>query len=285
VNDGWTVIFRKILAVMFAEGSPDVSPEAIARNTELADFMQMEEIRARVDEVVEDPEIAEALKPWYRQFCKRPCFHDGYLQTFNRPNVTLVDTHGKGVERATEKGVVVDGVEYPLDCLIFATGFEVGTDYSHRSGYGIVGRDGLTLTEKWADGVRTLHGLHIRGFPNCFMMSIAQSGFTANFPYVIDIQAKQIAYLVERALRDGIDELETSEQAEAEWVAKVAEVGNRATEFAESCTPGYYNAEGQSNARLRQGAFFFGGPTEFADTLAAWRAEGGMQGLETRRHR
>ena len=142
MNDGWTVIFRKILTMMFAEETPDVSQEAIARNTELADFMQMEEIRARVDEIVADPQTAEALKPWYRQFCKRPCFHDGYLQTFNRPNVTLVDTQGKGVERATEKGVVVNGVEYPLDCLIFATGFEVGTDYSHRSGYGIVGRDG-----------------------------------------------------------------------------------------------------------------------------------------------
>ena len=283
VNDGWTVIFRKILAMMFSEETPDVSREAIARNTELADFMQMEEIRTRVDEVVADPATAEALKPWYRQFCKRPCFHDEYLQTFNRPNVTLVDTRGKGVERATEKGVVANGVEYPLDCLIFATGFEVGTDYSHRSGYGIVGRDGLSLTEKWADGVRTFHGLHMRGFPNCLMMSTAQSGFTANFPYVIDIQARHIAYLVERALREGIDELETSEQAEAEWVAKVVEVGNRSTEFAESCTPGYYNAEGQPNARLRQGAFFMGGPTEFADTLAAWREEGGLSGIETRR--
>ena len=131
--------------------------------------------------------------------------------------------------------------------------------------------------------MRTLHGLHIRGFPNCFMMSIAQSAFTANFPYVIDIQAKQIAYLVERALRDGIDALETSESAEAEWVAKVVEVGNRSTEFAETCTPGYYNAEGQSTAKLRQGAFFMGAPTEFADMLAAWRAEGSMQGMETRR--
>jgi cation diffusion facilitator CzcD-associated flavoprotein CzcO len=283
VNDGWTVIFRKILAMMFTEETPDLSQEAIARNTELADFMQMEEIRARVDQIIADPATAEALKPWYRQFCKRPCFHDGYLQTFNRPNVTLVDTQGKGVERATEKGVVALGVEYPLDCLVFATGFEVGTDYSHRSGYGIVGRDGLTLSEKWADGVRTFHGLHIHGFPNCFMMSIAQSAFTANFPYVIDLQARHIAYLVERALREGIDALETSAQAEAEWVAKVVDVGNRSTEFAESCTPGYYNAEGQSTAKLRQGAFYMGAPTEFADLLAAWRAEGGMQGIETRR--
>jgi cation diffusion facilitator CzcD-associated flavoprotein CzcO len=279
VSDGWTDIARNLLTRMLAKETPDLSPEALAREVELADFETMEAIRARVDAIVEDPATAEALKPWYRQFCKRPCFHDAYLQTFNRPNVTLVDTSGKGVERATEKGVVVDGREYALDCLIFATGFEVGTDYSRRSGYGIVGRDGLTLTEKWADGVRTFHGLHIHGFPNCFMMSIAQSGFTVNFPYAFDLQAKHIAYLVERALREGIDELEASQAAEDEWVATVVEVGNRSTEFSESCTPGYYNAEGQADARLRQGAFFFGGPTEFADRLAAWREEGSMQGL------
>ena len=73
-----------------------------------------------------DPATAEALKPYYRQFCKRPCFHNEYLEPFNRPNVTLVDTKGKGVERITKKGVVVEGREYELDCLIYASGFEVG---------------------------------------------------------------------------------------------------------------------------------------------------------------
>ncbi len=132
VNDGWTDIIRKLLSMMLAEASPDLSPEALAQSMETADFMKMEEIRARVDSIVRDPVTAEALKPYYRQFCKRPCFHDAYLQTFNRENVTLVDTHGAGVERVTEKGVVVDGVEYELDCLIYATGFEVGTDYARR---------------------------------------------------------------------------------------------------------------------------------------------------------
>jgi cation diffusion facilitator CzcD-associated flavoprotein CzcO len=285
VNDGWTDITRKLLSMMLASERPDLSPEAVARALEQADFMQMEEIRARVDAIVEDPATAEALKPWYRQFCKRPCFHDEYLQTFNRANVTLVDTHGRGVERITEKGVVVDGEEYAVDCLIFATGFEVGTDYSHRAGYRIVGRDGKTLTEKWAEGVRTFHGMHIHGFPNCFMMSIAQSGFTVNFPYVIDLQAKHIAHLVERALREGVRELEATAQAEDDWVATVVRVGDRTTEFSEQCTPGYYNNEGQADAKARQSAFFFGGPTEFAELLEAWRADGGMKGLETRRSR
>ena len=282
VNDGWTEIVRKILNLMLSGGEPDVSPEAISEAAELADFMQMEEIRARVDALVEDPETAEALKPWYRQFCKRPCFHDEYLQTFNRPNVTLVDTQGRGVEKITEKGVVVDGREYALDCLIFATGFEVGTDYSRRAGFPIVGRDGLTLSEKWSDGVRSFHGMHIRGFPNCFMMSVAQSGFTVNFPYLLDLQAQHLAWIVEQALSRGDRILEASEKAEAEWVEQVISFGDRTIEFSENCTPGYYNAEGQADAKTRQGGFFFGGPTEFAEILQAWRADGGFAGMERR---
>ncbi|MFN5603092.1 MAG: monooxygenase, partial [Actinomycetes bacterium] len=113
---------------------------------------KMEQIRSRVDQLVTDPSTASALKPWYRQFCKRPCFHDEYLDTFNRPNVHLIDTDGQGVQLITEKGVVVNGVEYELDCLIYATGFEVGTEYTRRSGYELHGVDGETLTQHSADG-------------------------------------------------------------------------------------------------------------------------------------
>ncbi len=282
VNDGWTDITRKLLAMVLSNEHPDLSPEALAESLEIADFMKMEEIRARVDSIVRDPATAEALKPYYRQFCKRPCFHDEYLQTFNRPNVTLVDTQGRGVERVTKKGVVVGGREIELDCLVFATGFEVGTDYSRRTGYDLVGREGLTLSEKWADGVRTLHGMHIRGFPNCFMMSIAQSGFTVNFPYVLDLQARHIAWIIQRALDEGLRELEVSQEAEAEWVETIVRLGDRSVEFSEQCTPGYYNNEGRPDARTRQGGFFFGGPTEFAEILDAWRADGSLKGLERR---
>jgi cyclohexanone monooxygenase len=282
VNDGWTEIVRKILALMLAKENADLSPEAIAKTVEMADFQQMEEIRARVDALVEDPATAEALKPWYRQFCKRPCFHDEYLPTFNRPNVTLVDTQGHGVERITEKGVVVDGREYELDCLIYATGFEVGTDYSRRSGYEIVGRDGQTLTEKWADGIRTLHGIHIHGFPNCFMMSIAQSGFTVNFPYISDLQAKQIAYVIAEAQRRGVTRLEVTAEAEKDWVESVLRSSQSTLEFSQNCTPGYYNNEGQPTEKSQQNGFYMGGPTEFQEILEAWRAEGELKGLELR---
>jgi len=100
-----------------------------------------------------------------------------------------------------------------------------------------------------------------------------------------DLQAEHIAYLVERALSDGIRELEATQQAEDEWVATVVRVGDRTTEFSEQCTPGNYNNEGQADAKLRQGAFFFGGPTEFAERLEAWRNDGGLKGLEIRRSR
>jgi cyclohexanone monooxygenase len=282
VSDGWTDVMRKLLSMMLSRDESGGTGDDPMRMMEMADFLKMEQVRARVASIVKDPATAEALKPYYRQFCKRPCFHDEYLQTFNRPNVTLVDTKGKGVERITATGVVADGTEYALDCLIFATGFEVGTDYARRAGYQLVGRHGETLTAKWRDGVRTLHGIHIHEFPNCFMMSISQSAFTVNFPYMIDQQAKQIAYVVDRALRDGTRTVEVTAAAEAEWVETIIARSVISADFAEQCTPGYYNNEGMPSAASRQNGFFFGGPMEFVEILEQWRADGTMPGLECR---
>ena len=142
----------------------------------------MEEIRARVDEIVTDRATAEALKPWYGYFCKRPCFHDEYLQTFNRDNVTLVDTHGRGVERITDSGVVVDGVTYELDCLIFATGFEVGTDYCRRTGFELIGRDGVTLTEQVARRRAHLPGLVRQRLPELLHRKHRPGGLHGELP-------------------------------------------------------------------------------------------------------
>ena len=111
-----------------------------------SDFEKMEEIRARAAAIVQDGETSEKLKAWYRQLCKRPCFHDAYLQAFNVPGVRLIDTDGQGVEAVTENGFVVGGVEHEVDCIIYASGFEVGTDYKRRSGFEVTGRDGLTNT-------------------------------------------------------------------------------------------------------------------------------------------
>lgn len=274
VADAWTSITRQ-LPVMHhdTDGTRDI---------ELADFAKMEEIRARVDEIVTDRATAEALKPWYGYFCKRPCFHDEYLQTFNRDNVTLVDTRGRGVERITESAVVVDGAGYDLDCLIFATGFEVGTDYCRRTGFELIGRDGMTLTERWRDGVRTFQGLYANGFPNCFIESIAQAGLTVNFPYLLDVQATHVAWIIAWALQRGVTEVEVSASAEAAWVDTVVRRSVATAERAKTCTPGYYNREGMADAKTRQGSFFFGAPTEYADILQEWRAKGDMAGLEIR---
>lgn len=284
VADAWTSITRK-LPVMRHDTDATISPEQRTRDIEIADFAKMEEIRSRVDEIVVDRKTAEALKPWYGYFCKRPCFHDEYLQTFNRANVTLVDTRGRGVEQINEAGVVVDGVTYELDCLIFATGFEVGTDYCRRTGFELIGRDGVTLTERWRDGVRTFQGLCTNGFPNCFIESIAQAGLTVNFPYLLDVQATHAAWIIAWALQHGVDEVEASAGAEAEWVETVVQRSAGTAERAKTCTPGYYNREGKADAKTRQGSFFFGGPTEYADLLAAWRADGDLAGFEVHRTR
>jgi cyclohexanone monooxygenase len=240
----------------------------------------MEQIRSRVDTIVNDPTTAEALKPWYRQFCKRPCFHDEYLQSFNRPNVDLVDTQGRGVERVTERGVVVDGVEYEVDCLVYATGFEVGTDYTRRAGYEIMGRDGLTLTEKWSDGASTFHGFFSRGFPNCFIISNLQSGFSVNFPHMLNEQSRHLAYVIREVLDRGATVVEPTQEAEDAWVQTILDLAQNNLAFLESCTPGYYNNEGRPAERSGRNGFYGGGNIAFIKLLEQWRADGNLEGLE-----
>jgi cyclohexanone monooxygenase len=249
----------------------------------MADFAKMEQIRSRVDEIVRDPVTAAALKPWYRQFCKRPCFHDEYLQTYNRPNVTLVDTGGRGVERLTREAVVVDGVEYPVDCLIFATGFEVGTAYTRRAGYEIVGRDGAKLTEHWKDGPRTLHGMTSHGFPNCFFMGFTQSALTVSVPQALNEQANHIVHLVGEAKARGRPTLEPTAAGEEGYVQEVRSLARLGETFYRECTPGYYNSEGEAGNRAGFMTDMYGaGPIVFFDKLAAWRAEGSLDGIELR---
>lgn len=279
VNDGWTDIIGNLLIRLRQDASPDLSPEGLARNLELADFEKMEQIRSRVENIVSDPSTAEHLKPWYRQFCKRPCFHDDYLATFNRPTVELIDTDGLGVDCVTEKGVVVKGVEYEVDCLIYATGFEVGTNFSRRAGYEIYGIGGKSLTEHWQDGARTFHGFHSHGFPNCFIVSGVQSGFTVNFPHMLEEQARHIAHILEHAQTNDIKRIEVTEESEEWWVERIISLSQNNIQFLESCTPGYYNNEGKPAARGVQSGSYGGGPVAFVQVLEQWRAEGDMRGL------
>src|ERR1700733_9114172 len=218
VHDGWTEIFRSVTGIAAKEAARKLGRRLSSRERAelmvLADYKKMNQIRARVDAIVTDPVTAAALKPWYRQFCKRPCFHDEYLQTYNRPNVRLIDTAGRGVERLTETGVVANGQEYNVDCLIFATGFEVGTSYTRRAGYDIVGRGGETLSQHWSGGLRTLHGLTVHGFPNCFFLGFTQTAITISVPQALNEQADHVTYMVTASRAQGRKTLEPTAEAE-----------------------------------------------------------------------
>ena len=277
VADGWTVLARA-MRVKVAQAGPGADYAALH---DLADFEKMQMTRDRVDAIVEDRTTAEALKPWYSVYCKRPCFSDHYLQAFNRPNVTLVQTGRAGVERITPTGAVVEGREYPLDCLIFATGFDTASSYAKRSGgMTITGVAGTPLNEKWADGPSTLHGMHTRGFPNCFVLSQVQAGMSPNFPHMISEQALHMAHIVERCLEKGIGAVEPTEAAEADWVDGIVQGMAARAGVLEDCTPGYYNNEGRAAAGAARNGTFAPGPLAFAELLRRWRDEGDFAGLE-----
>jgi cyclohexanone monooxygenase len=276
VDDGWTDILPR-LDPKEAAADPDAYRKAAMR--------KMERIRGRVDEFVKDKATAEALKPWYHFFCKRPTFADDYLQTFNEPNVTLVDSQGQGVERITAKGVVVLGKEYELDCLIYGTGFDYNVQYSKDNGVEFIGRGGHTLSDYWADGPRTLWGMQTHGFPNFMFMRVAQAGGSANFTHIADEQAEHIAWLVSEALKRGVVAVEPSREVEDAWVDTIVSQAGPRLAFHASCTPGYYNHEGKVSDRLARYELYTGGPMGYNRLLADWRAEGSMKGLDVTKSR
>ncbi|HEY4942444.1 MAG TPA: NAD(P)/FAD-dependent oxidoreductase [Rhizomicrobium sp.] len=282
VNDGWTDIIGKFLTLM-RKASADGGATDLMTTMQLADFEKMEQIRARAQSTVRDPGTAEALKPYYNQFCKRPCFHDEYLDAFNRPNVTLVDTDGKGVERITENGVVAGGKEYKLDCLIYGTGFEVGTSYTRRAGYEVYGRDGQPLSDKWKDGVSSLHGMHVRGFPNCLLVSNSQSGFTANFPHMLNEQSRHLSYIIKTAQDRQSTVVEASQEAEDAWVQTIISSALMRQRFQEECTPGYYNNEGKPSPLAARNGPYGLGSIAFIKLMEDWRAADDLKGLELSR--
>ena len=284
VMDGWTEIIGKLLRGRAAGAGP--ADESIVESLERVDFEKMEQIRARAAALVNDPNTAEALKPFYRQFCKRPCFHDEYLQTFNRPNVTLIDTDGQGIERITERGILVGGnapggTEYPLDCIIYASGFEVGTPLEQRAGYEVYGCGGVALSAKWKEGVSTLFGMQSNGFPNCFIVGLSQVGVSANIPHVLDVQSHHIGYILKHVFDHQVRRFDVSVEAEAAWVQKVMDASVASLGFLEACTPGYYNNEGKPNGELiRRNGTYAPGIMAFAQVLDEWRADERLSGID-----
>lgn len=278
VHDSWTIMAKKVFKVPTSD--KPLTGEEVARLMELADFEQMNFIRKRVDETVKDPETAEKLKPYYRQMCKRPTFNDEYLETFNRPNVELVDvSETKGVERITKKGVVANGKEYEVDCIIYASGFEITTQFKRRIGIEINGENGVSLFDHWADGFKTLHGFSTRGFPNWFYIGVNQNALSVNMTAMFDDQAKHISYIIAEAQKRQKTKVQPTQEAQDAWVKLIhsMQIDNRS--FAEACTPGYYNNEGRPRGGLG-GGIYTPGINAFNKLLEEWRAEGNMQGLE-----
>jgi cation diffusion facilitator CzcD-associated flavoprotein CzcO len=221
--------------------------------------------------VVTDPATAELLKPWYRYMCKRPAFSDLYLQTFNRPDVTLVDTadHG-GITRMTEKAVMVGDRAYEVDCLIFATGFEVAVSGVLSGTLPVHGRDGRTLLEAWSQGPRTLHGFYSNGFPNLIHLASFQAASSVNMVHMLQEKATHIAAVLAGARRRGARRVEPTAAAEAAWADEIAATAHDTFAFISECTPGYYNGEGRAR---RLNMSYGPGPVAFHRLLRDWRLD------------
>jgi cyclohexanone monooxygenase len=283
VQDGWTDLSRRIRAKIQLLPREQRTVANMRAAFEDSDFEKMEEIRNRVDTIVGDRETAAKLKAWYGQLCKRPCFHDSYLQAFNTPGTHLVDTDGKGVEKITADGIVVAGKEYRLDCIIYASGFEVGTEYKRRAGFDMAGRGGIRLSEHWAEGMRSKHGVHVHGFPNAFFVQPTQgANLISNVPHNLTDSAKTIAVLVKHARDNGFKEIEVTREAEDKWVELLLTGVGRMI-GGPDCTPGYYNNEGREPgpaARLNVG--HPAGALAYFKYIDGWRNSGQFEGLQFR---
>ncbi|MEU3054381.1 flavin-containing monooxygenase [Streptomyces griseus] len=284
VDDGWTALARMWRE---AEDAPRPESDASEASDEIgaevyADLEKMRKIHARVDDSVKDPRTAALLKPWYHIPCKRVTFHDEYLDAFNVPTVHLVDTDGKGVERITPGGVVVDGTEYEVDCIIYASGFEVGTAPTRRAGFDPVGKGGRRLSERWADGMRTMHGIHVNGFPNAFLVQPFTGGARfSNLSHNLSEAAKTVAAVVAHAVSEDVDVVEVTQQAEDAWMEQVGVDPGWRDFLATGCTPGYLNNEGTDLGAHHLFDVFSGvdGPGFFR-LLQQWRTAQGFEGLK-----
>ena len=276
VDDGWTQL-------MWVDTQSAAATEEEAAELERIDFEALESSRRRIDEVVDDPDTAARLKPYWGKHCKRVCFHDDYLPAFNRPNVHLVDTEGRGVDRITATGLEVDGVEYPVDLIIYASGFEVTTDLYHRLGFDPKGTDGLALSERWAQGAHTLHGVLASGFPNMLLISLVQGGFGTNFSHLLSESAKHVAAIMEACIEQNIDVIEAEESAEDEWLAVLHRVGITGARYFQACTPSFYNSEQQAiDERAARNLTYTGSLLDYVGYLERWRDAPDFTGVRLR---
>ena len=282
VDDGWTHDYARAQHPPRREG---MTLAEYLRSAEELDYGIMEAHRRRVEELVTDPATAEVLKPYYRYICKRPCFHDEYLPALNGSNVTLVDGPA-GVERITERGLVVDGREYEVDCIIYGTGFEPElTPLYRRAGHEIVGRDGVTLAEKWADGAASLYGMMTRGFPNMFVMPAPgqQAVVTVNYTQLAVLGAEFVGGTVGLLENKGVEVFDVSAEAEEAWTRTIVDSFVDSSAVMSACTPSRINNEGHPEAmNPRNGNYGRGMGNWFGyrQLLEEWLEAGVFEGLE-----
>ncbi|WP_112133417.1 flavin-containing monooxygenase [Glycomyces dulcitolivorans] len=270
VTDGWTATVGLQRNIITGAVDDTLTEAERALADELDDAATMNRIRARVEELVADPATAEALKPWYRYMCKRPGFSDHYLQAFNRPNVTLVDTSdAQGITGMTEKTIIVGDAEYEVDCVVFATGFDTGVSGVMSGTLPVTGRGGRGLLESWARGPRTFHGFYSHGFPNLFHLGALQNANSVNFVHILQEQAEHVAAVIARAEHEGAQRVEPTVEAEEGWLRLLRETGRDASAFQAECTPGYYNGEG--TRAITPGFTYSPGPISFHRLLREWR--------------
>ena len=269
-------------------GVAEITPEQLPELLQLADLRLMERLRGLVQDTVVDKTTAEKLKPWYSFFCKRPAFSSNYYTVFNRPNVELVDTDGKGVSHLTKTGVVANGKEYEVDVLVYATGFdfEIGSGFYRRTGIHLTGTGGQTPDQAWEEkgGPSTLFGIHSRGFPNLFTIGPAQAGVTANWTHTAHVAGEHIAEVVAELVKDGdVDHVvEPTAEAEEDWGKQVEEGSELRLQFGKSCSPGYNNKEGKPEEIPARWAFFPKGIVAWERLMREWREEGSLKGMERR---
>jgi cation diffusion facilitator CzcD-associated flavoprotein CzcO len=300
VADGWTQFARGFAG--FIGGPRLVTPQNVeehARALYEMDVPLAEQARAHVrNSVVKDQATAERLQPWYPMWCKRPTFQDGYFSAFNQPNVTLVDTDGKGVERCTPRGLVANGVEYELDVLILATGFLLATGENvapaELFGIPVVGRNGRRLKDKYgAADYATMHGIATNGFPNLLYPGLGGGPGSPNLTAVFDLEATHLANVLKEAARRVTDPtqlvIQPTKQAEDAWTD---DVEKRALWYSVvlACTPGYFNHEGatmhlaKSDPEQRRLAMrrvlHGGGMAMYERMIREYDARGGIEGFE-----
>ena len=192
-------------------------------NAEFSEFVR-DRIRARIN----DPKVADMLVPTDHGFgTRRVPLETKYYEAFNRDNVTLVNARATPIESLTETGVKTSAAEYPLDILIFATGFDAGTGALTKTD--VRGRDGVLLRDAWAtDGIRTTMGLQVHGYPNLFMTMAPFSPAAAfcNVPTCVQQQVDWITDCIQFVRDQGRHSIEPSQETEAQWVAHHDELAN-----------------------------------------------------------